>query len=1210
MFAKFSVKKPLTVFVAVMVVLMLAVISFTKMPTDLLPSIDLPYIAVVTTSPGSSSEKVETSVTKPIEGTLSATGGVEKVTSISRENYSMVIFQFSYGTNMDTAMIDMNNKLSQVEAGFEDTVGTPVMMKMNPDMLPVMVASVDMGSVTAEEVTRKVSETVVPALEKVDGVASVSPSGLYEKRLVLTLNQDKIDALNDRLLVQVDSSLTEQREKLEEGKKALQAARLKFETEKAEQTQQLTEKAVQVASTRATLGSLLQPAETLYQQLVLKQYEQQAQVEALEKQLAQSNVPDQAQQATLDVLANTLQQTNQAVSEAKTALENYRAQMDELESAAAQIKAGQSLLNAQLTQAEQQLIEQEAALQQAEQQLNSASEAALQSANLDGLLDQSKLSALILAENFSMPAGTLESDNGQMAVKVGDAFSDADEVEALTLMSTGLDGLENITIADVADVTYEDNTGEIYAKVNGNNGILFTIQKQSTASTAEVSAQLRSVIQQLENNNENLNITILNDQGVYIDIVVRSVLENLLMGGILAVLILFLFLRSIKPTMIVAVSIPISLALAVVLMYFSGVTLNIISLAGLALGVGMLVDNSIVVIENIYRLRAEGVSVVRAAVQGTREVAGAIASSTLTTVCVFLPIVFVQGISRELFTDMGLTIAYSLLASLLVAMTLVPAVSSRALKQPLQQKKTWFGSFANGYGSLLSRSLQHKWVVLTASVLLLALSAWGATQMGTAFIPESDSSQLSVTVAASRKSTGEETAQLLDTVSDRIRQIDGVETVGAMRSSGFGSGSNSGSMYVILEANRIASSQQISQQITDATADLDCEISVQGSTMAMSSLGGSGIQLNIIGDDLSQLQSIADDIGEILQSEQGVRNVVAGNENAEKQLHITVDKEKAMSYGLTVAQVYQSVAQALKTETAATTVEQSDADISVIVRSDAASAITEENLADFELNGTKNGAAAAVKLSDIAEITEEAGADQINREDSKRYISVTAEVDEEHNVGLVSRSLKQKLDDYALPDSYSIEFSGENETINSALSDLIWMVLLAVVLVYLIMVAQFQSFSSPFVVLFTVPLAFTGGLLLLWAGEFDLSVISILGFLVLTGVVVNNGIVFVDCANQLRIGGMERHEALVTAGKQRLRPILMTAMTTVLGLVTMAFGIGEGADMLQPMAVVIIGGLTYATLLTLFVVPALYDVFQRRPVKTVRLEEPEKSRNR
>ncbi|MGI6261852.1 MAG: efflux RND transporter permease subunit [Acutalibacteraceae bacterium] len=1210
MFAKFSVKKPLTVFVAVMVVLMLAVISFTKMPTDLLPSIDLPYIAVVTTSPGSSSEKVETSVTKPIEGTLSATGGVEKVTSISRENYSMVIFQFSYGTNMDTAMIDMNNKLSQVEAGFEDTVGTPVMMKMNPDMLPVMVASVDMGSVTAEEVTRKVSETVVPALEKVDGVASASPSGLYEKRLVLTLNQDKIDALNDRLLVQVDSSLTEQREKLEEGKKALQAARLKFETEKAEQTQQLTEKAVQVASTRATLGSLLQPAETLYQQLVLKQYEQQAQVEALEKQLAQSNVPDQAQQAALDVLANTLQQTNQAVSEAKTALENYRAQMDELESAAAQIKAGQSLLNAQLTQAEQQLTEQEAALQQAEQQLNSASEAALQSANLDGLLDQSKLSALILAENFSMPAGTLESDNGQMAVKVGDAFSDADEVEALTLMSTGLDGLENITIADVADVTYEDNTGEIYAKVNGNNGILFTIQKQSTASTAEVSAQLRSVIQQLENNNENLNITILNDQGVYIDIVVRSVLENLLMGGILAVLILFLFLRSIKPTMIVAVSIPISLALAVVLMYFSGVTLNIISLAGLALGVGMLVDNSIVVIENIYRLRAEGVSAVRAAVQGTREVAGAIASSTLTTVCVFLPIVFVQGISRELFTDMGLTIAYSLLASLLVAMTLVPAVSSRALKQPLQQKKTWFGSFANGYGSLLSRSLQHKWVVLTASVLLLALSAWGATQMGTAFIPESDSSQLSVTVAASRKSTGEETAQLLDTVSERIRQIDGVETVGAMRSSGFGSGSNSGSMYVILEANRIASSQQISQQITDATADLDCEISVQGSTMAMSSLGGSGIQLNIIGDDLSQLQSIADDIGEILQSEQGVRNVVAGNENAEKQLHITVDKEKAMSYGLTVAQVYQSVAQALKTETAATTVEQSDADISVIVRSDAASAITEENLADFELNGTKNGAAAAVKLSDIAEITEEAGADQINREDSKRYISVTAEVDEEHNVGLVSRSLKQKLDDYALPDSYSIEFSGENETINSALSDLIWMVLLAVVLVYLIMVAQFQSFSSPFVVLFTVPLAFTGGLLLLWAGGFDLSVISILGFLVLTGVVVNNGIVFVDCANQLRIGGMERHEALVTAGKQRLRPILMTAMTTVLGLVTMAFGIGEGADMLQPMAVVIIGGLTYATLLTLFVVPALYDVFQRRPVKTVRLEEPEKSRNR
>ncbi|MDD6174591.1 MAG: efflux RND transporter permease subunit [Firmicutes bacterium] len=1197
MFAKFSVKKPLTVFVAVMVVLMLAVISFTKMPTDLLPSIDLPYIAVVTTCPGASPEKVEVSVTKPIEGTLSATGGVEKVSSISRENYSMVIFQFSYGTNMDTAMIDMNNKLSQVKAGFDDTVGAPVMMKINPDMLPVMVASVDMGDVSEEEVSQKVSETVVPALEKVNGVASVTASGLYEKRLVITLNQEKIDALNDRLLAKVDSSLAEQRSQLEEGEKALQEARLKFETEKAKQTQDLTEKAVQVTSARTTLSSLLKPAEQLYQQLVLKQYELQAQIEALEKQLAESDMPDQAQQAALDALKSTLEETDQAVNEAKSALDDYRAQMEELEAAAAQIEAGQELLNTQLAQAEQQLTEQETALQQAKQQLDAAGDTALQSADLGGLLNQSRLSALLLAENFSMPAGVLETENGQMTVKVGDAFSDADEVGALTLIATELEGLENITIADVADVSYEDNSGESYAKVNGSNGILFTIQKQSTASTAEVSAQIRSAIERLESSNDGLNITILNDQGVYIDIVVRSVLQNLLMGGCLAILILFLFLRSVKPTLIVAVSIPISLALAVVLMYFSGVTLNIISLAGLALGVGMLVDNSIVVIENIYRLRAQGFSAVRAAVQGTKEVAGAIAASTLTTVCVFLPIVFVQGISRELFTDMGLTIAYSLLASLLVAMTLVPAVSSRVLRNPLQQKKTWFDSLANGYGRLLAHSLKHKWVVLTASVLLLALSAWGALQMGTAFIPESDSSQLSVTVEPEKDSTEEEIVQLMDTVSERVRQIEGVETVGAMLSSG------SGSLYVILSENRSASSQQISKQISDAVQDLNCEVSVQGSAMAMSSLSGSGIQLNIIGDDLNQLQNIADEIGEILRSEEGVKNVVAGNEDAGKQLHITVDKNKAMSYGLTVAQVYQSVAQALTTETTATTVEQSDGDISVIVRSGSSAAAAGEDLADFELDGTKNGAAVTVRLSEIAEITEEAGASQINREDSKRYLSVTAEVDEDHNVGLVSRNLERKLEDYDLPAGYSLEFSGENETINSALGDLIWMVLLAVVLVYLIMVAQFQSFRSPFIVLFTVPLAFTGGLLLLWAGGFELSVISILGFLVLTGVVVNNGIVFVDCVNQLRAGGMERREALVMAGQQRLRPILMTAMTTILGLVTMAFGIGEGADMLQPMAVVIIGGLTYATLLTLFVVPALYDILQRRPMKTVQLEE-------
>ena len=1197
MFAKFSVKKPLTVFVSVMIILMLAVISFTKMPTDLLPSIDLPYIAVVTTSPGASPEKVEISVTKPIEGTLSATGGVEKVTSISRENYSMVIFQFSYGTNMDTAMIDMNNKLSQVEAEFDDTVGTPVMMKINPDMLPVMVASVDMGDVSAEEVSQKVKETVVPSLEKVNGVATVSASGLYEKRLVLTLSQEKINALNQKMLSAVDASLAEQQTKLTEGKKALQEARLEFEVQKSTQTQELTEKSAQLATTQTALSSLLDPAETLYQQLVIKQYEQQAQVESLEKQIAESEIPDTAQQETLDALRKTLQQTEQAVAEAKSALDKYRAQMEQLQAADAQIQAGKTLLNTQLAQADQQLKEQEAALEKAQQQFDSASKTALQSVNLDGMLDQSKLSSLLLAENFSMPAGTLNSENGQMTVKVGDAFSNADEVGSLTLMSTQLEGLEKITIADVANISYEDNAGEVYAKVNGNNGILFTIQKQSTASTAEVSDRIRNQIQDIEEANEGLHVTILNDQGVYIDIVVRSVIENLLLGGLLAILILFLFLRSIKPTMIVAVSIPISLALAVVLMYFSGVTLNIISLAGLALGVGMLVDNSIVVIENIYRLRAQGVSSVQSAVQGTKEVGGAIAASTLTTICVFLSIVFVQGISRELFTDMGLTIAYSLLASLLVAMTLVPAVSSRVLRQPLQEKKTWFDRIADAYGRLLERSLRRKSIVLTAALLLMALSVWGATQMGTAFIPESDSSQLSVTVTPPKNSTTEETTKLLDEISSRTQKIDGVETVGAMLSSG------SGSLYVILSENRSASSQNISQEISDATADLDCEISVQGSTMAMSSLGGSGVQLNIIGDDLIKLQTIANEVGEIVQNVDGACNVTAGNEEEGKQLHIVVDKNKAMQYGLTVAQVYQSIAQALKTETTATTVEEENDSISVLVRKDADQAVTKENLCDFELSGTKNGSQTSIKLSEIAAVTEESGASQINREDSKRYITVSAEVDENHNVGLVSREIEQKLTDYQLPDGYSIEFGGENETINSALGDLVWMVLLAIVLVYLIMVAQFQSFRSPFIVLFTVPLAFTGGLLLLWAGGFDLSVISILGFLVLTGVVVNNGIVFVDRANQLRLAGMGRRQALVTAGKQRIRPILMTAMTTILGLVTMALGIGEGTDMLQPMAVVIIGGLTYATLLTLFVVPALYDVFQRRPLKEVKLDK-------
>ena len=670
-----------------------------------------------------------------------------------------------------------------------------------------------------------------------------------------------------------------------------------------------------------------------------------------------------------------------------------------------------------------------------------------------------------------------------------------------------------------------------------------------------------------------------------------------------------MFLKDVKPTVIIAFSIPISVLFAMVLMYFTDITLNIISLSGLALGVGMLVDNSIVVIENIYRLRSQGVPAAKAAVKGAAQVAGAIFASTLTTICVFLPIVFTQGISRELFTDMGLTIAYSLLASLVVALTLVPAMGSTMLRKTKEKKHRWFDGFTNGYEKALRFSLKHKIVVIAGVVALLAFAAFEAVNMGTSFMPAMDSPQMMATLEMPKEATQQEGYEMTDEVMSRIRDLDDVETVGAISggmSMTSSSSSNTYSFYILLKENgRTHSNAQMAELITGATQDLDCEVSVSASTMDMSALGGSGISLEIKGDDLDTLNSISRDVVEMLNGIEGTTDVTGGITQGDMETRIVVDKNKAMEHGLTVAQVYQNIASALQTETTATTLTIGAEEMPVIVVKSQEDTLTREDLMSHKISVTnqQTGETESVPLYDIASAEDTESVSSINRENQVRYMTVTAGVDNDHNIGLVSRELEKQLASYDVPEGYTVEIQGETETINSAMGDLILMIVLAIVFIYLIMVAQFQSLLSPFIVMFTIPLAFTGGLLALWITGNPISVIAMLGFLMLSGVVVNNGIVFVDYVNQLRLEGVDKKEALIQTGRTRLRPILMTALTTILAMVTMAMGLGDGAEMTQPMAIVTIGGLAYATLLTLLVVPVLYDAFHRKPMRKVDLED-------
>lgn len=1212
MISRFSVKKPFTVFVSVILVILLGIISFTKMSTDLLPSMDLPYVVVMTTYPGASPEKVELTVTKPLEQVLATTSGIKNINSVSSENSSVIILEFEQSVNMDSILIEMNSYIDLAQAQFDDAVQTPMVMKMNPDMLPIMIASIDVDGLNSKEVTKTVNEIVIPAFEKIDGVASVSSTGLVEEKIQIQLNQQKIDEINNKVLASIDEKLAEGKSKLDDAKNELEEGKNQLEAQGKEKTNQLAEASAAIDEGKTKLIEGINTLSLAENDLKNQKADLEEKKNLLDKFLeGQQNIGigiTDKEQELLNELTSGLEAINSGIDEISIKKTELETQLTGLIDNEKQLELGKLTLNQELSKASSQIQASENELNKSIKEFEASRDEAYKNAGLGEALSASTISNILTAENFSMPAGYIKEDDEKYLVKVGDEIKSVEELENLLLFNIDVEGVGNIFLKDVAEISIIDNSEDMYAKINGNDGIILSFQKQSTSSTTEVSNKINKTIEKLQKDNPNMHITALEDQGIYINIVIQSVLNNLVLGGILAVIILFVFLRNIRPTIIIAFSIPISLMFALVMMYFSGVTMNVISLAGLALGVGMLVDNSIVVIENIYRLRNEGMPAVQAAVKGASQVSGAILASTLTTICVFLPIVFTEGISRQLFTDMGLTIAYSLIASLIVALTLVPTMSSTILKKSVEKEHKLFDKIIEVYSKSLKFALKHKGVFIIIVLVLLVGSSSIAILKGSSLMPEMDSTQISVTMNMESDTKTSELREMSNIVVSRISEIDDVDTVGAMQGSGNmsllgGSDNKSISIYVILKDNKKLSSKEVGQLIEDKTKDLNCEISVSTSTMDMSALGGSGISISVKGDSLDKLKEIASDLANIIGNVEGTEEVSDGQEESALETRITVDKNKAMEYGLTVAQVYQAVAKEVSLQTTSTTISLNSTDYPVIIAKDSNNVLQRNNIKDIKIKGTKNGNEESVSLSEIAQITEEKGLTSIKHIAQARAITVSATVDANHNIGNVSKEVENKIKDYELPDGYSIEIGGESESMNQAFGDLISMIALAIVFIYMIMVAQFQSLLSPFIVLFTIPLAFTGGFLALILTGFELNMISILGFLMLAGIVVNNGIVFVDYVNQLRISGMHKKDALIEAGKARIRPILMTALTTILGLSTLAMGIGMGADMIQPMAIVTIGGLTYATILTLFIVPIMYDILHKKKLKVIKIED-------
>ena len=1275
---KFSVKKPFTVLVAVIMVLMLGFVSISNMQTNLLPDVNTPYLMVVTVYPGASPERVESEVSDVMQNALGTVAGVEKVTATSAENYSLLLMQFSDDTDMNSAMVKVSNKVDQTTASLPSSCLTPSIIEYSLNMNAFMTVAVSREGSDVYDLSEFVSDTLVPYVERKGGVSSVSTNGLIEKMVQVQLSQEKIDAINEKLLEVIDVQLADARKQLESAEAQIEAGRKEYNRQFKNYSNTVSDTMMQEMS--GQVGDAIEVVRKQAQALLDSVNQLIAVVQEPEIQQALIDVRDGLQRVMdkfnetgmkdidslieivtelrdiTDKLTGALQQLQQRLNtesgtEGSTAadladdlqvqqslntvyntLNDVIKAMDDVpgltktfSDAIGNFSQQQMQAYMKFTEAREMLNEYEKQLAEAKQTYADAEEKAMASSDVSKLLDIDTLAQLIYAQNFSMPAGYVKDSSGKSwLLKVGEEYDSIEDISGALLLH--VDGFGDVRLSDVADVEVIDNAEASYTRLNGERAAVLKIYKGATSSASEVSDNCLSAFQELEAQYDGLHVVVLSNQGNYITIIVKSILSSMVIGAALAIIVLAIFLRDVKPTLVVGFSIPLSVLFAVVLMYFTGMDLNVMTLAGLSLGIGMLVDNSIVVIENIYRLRGRGVPAARAAVQGAKQVGMSVVASTLTSVCVFLPVVFSSSIVKSLMQPMSLCIGYCLMASLIVALTVVPAAASTVLKKAEPKQLKWFDKIQDKYAKSLEWCFRHRALPLLAAVVLLAFCGWRVFSMGVELLPTITSNEAIVTLSTTKDLSKEDSYAIAGKAVEAMLEVDHVEEVGITtdtRVAGMDIGqlglpttitdllsaANSYGTYQVnvmldesLSSSEIETARQALEDALSGIEDCTAKVEISGMQELTSQLA-SGLSVKIYGADAETLSQLSEKVVDIVNDTEGFANATNGLGSGDATINLHIDRDKVRSYGLTVAQVYQQIAAKLTTTTAQTPVTVDGSTMSVQI-SNNLDPVTKENMMDITFETTVMSADGTTStgtctLADMATWDTGSAPDSITSEDQTQYVSVTADTLDGYNTTVQARVLEKKLNEFALsdemPEGCSFSMGGESDSVNFMVNEMVQWLALALPFVYLVMVAQFQSLLSPFIVLFTIPLAFTGGLLgMLFTGQ-QLTMISLMGFIVLMGTVVNNGIVFVDYANQLRLGGMERRAALIATGKTRMRPILMTTLTTVLAMLQLLFSNDMASQLMSGMAIVIICGLSYATLMTLYIVPILYDILFRKP---------------
>lgn len=1022
-FSKVSIMRPVSTIMLMMIIVVLGAVSFSKLPIDLYPKMELPYAMVMIQYPNAAPTEIESMVTKPVEAQIATVENIKAIYSYSMEGSSIVLCEFANGTDMDFASLNMREKVDLISDYLPDNASEPMFLTMDPTLMPVSQLYVS-GDMSLEELNSMVDDEILPALERSEGVAAASSFGGTEKEISVKFDQERL--------------------------------------------------------------------------------------------------------------------------------------------------AGYGLT----------------------------------------LTD---ISRMLAAENISLPSGDVNKGAKKLVVRTIGEFQGLDDIKHVPFV---LPTREVVYLQDIASVeeTLKEQTS--IGRVNEVPSIGISITKQSTANTVVVSKQVNEAIDKLRTAHPELTITFSYDQADYIEKSITNVAETAILSCVIAIFICFLFLRNVASTMIIAISIPTSIVATFILMYFTGLTMNVLSLSGLAVAIGLLVDDSIVVMENIYRRRDEGIAALDASIVGTKEVTMPVVAATLTKIAVFLPIVFVEGIAATMFKEFSYTISFALLCSLLIALTVVPMLCSKLMNTKDMGTHVKIGrrrfemKFMNGFSKgmeylteeylkFLKYSLHHRKKIMIWSLVILIVSSVLVAFVGGELLPTSDEGSFTITAEMPYGSSLEETDKIISQIEKYV-----IENIPELKICSVSIGSSN--MYSISSANtstvtvnlvdkqdRKRSTTEVVNQATKELQNIVGAKLTLAETSSMSmSMGSSPISLVLKGDDLDTLKKVSLDIEEIVKGVKGTINVTTDMTEGNPELRVMLQRNNAAQYGITSYQLAKSLEAALDGATA-TTLKSNGEETDIVLSLSDSYKESVENLKQIVIAAPTGQ---QVTVGEISDFAFDNSPSQITRQDQVRTVTISSNISG-RDLQSVSSDIDKAISKYQMPAGYTIETSGEQEEMIESFTSLGYALLLSLLLIYMILASQFESLLQPIIIMMAIPFALTGAFMALFLTGTPLSMVAFLGLIMLSGIVVNNSILLIDFINKNKEVYPTREEAVLNAGRFRIRPIMMTMLVACLGLLPLSFGIGSGGELQSPMGITVIGGLLFSTIITLVIVPVIYTIMDDRHIK-------------